>query len=273
MQIRKVLVTTWQTLGRIWPYALLFCLIQLISIATSLLPPEFRLFFTCLSALFSLLIVYPSILFLYRAALYVLDSKELDVASVTKDLLPSLARLLGLGLGTTLLVLFIFFLLGIGFLIILMGAVQLGPDLITDNSLVVLLLGCLIVPLLPLLLAIGIYSPIVMGEIIDKEKPAWDALRGGHKIVRAHWGKLLSWFFILMVPVYVLSWFVPFASEWLIANTQIPSSAFAFILLLASVVSLGAATFVQVAWVVIYRQLTKKKPATKARQARVSSSM
>ncbi|MCW5874981.1 MAG: hypothetical protein KIS88_10090 [Anaerolineales bacterium] len=259
MKIEQTLREALRITLKIWPYGLLQLAFGFSSLLYSRIVDPIALL--CLSMPISLLTYLVGILF-YRVMFYAMDEKDLHFSSVTQGLMRPAGRVLGLTIASTLIIALLFILVGMAVMLFFIIVAAGVPQLQNEYIFVVMLFACAIL-LLPLFLPVAIYSPMIMGAIIDRDQTVGNALREAHSIVKAEWKKLFGWVLLLTLPNTVLAVLVGLLTQ---QTGDVQPSAF-----LAYIAVMIFGLFLQTAWAVIYRQFSKSEAAPKARRARVSS--
>ncbi len=259
MKVEQTLSEALRITLKIWPYVLLNLGFGFSSLLFSQIADPFVLL--CLSIPIAVMSYLVGIL-LYRVMFYAMDEKDLHFSNTTADLMRPAGRVLGLSIVSSVVIGLVFLALGLAAVFLLAIVAGSLPQM-TDQSLTILLLfsGALI--LLPVFLVFGMYAPMAVGAIVDRDQKIGDALRKAHNLVKAHGRQLFGWVLLLTLPNTVLSILVGMLAQ--------QSGDWQLTTVLAYIAVMVFGFFLQCAWAVIYRQLSKPEVTPKARRARVSS--
>lgn len=262
MKIEQTFREALRILVKIWPYCLVYLVFSLVSLVVS--QQTDYLLILCLM-LPTTLITYLFGILLLRAMFYAIDNKGLQFSSVIEGLQAPAWRVLAFSFGSTLIFGVLFFVIAFFAVLFMLTAPAIAPSL--HIATLVVSLVVVVIMVVPLLLLLGLYSPLVIGSIVDRNEGLRYALREAHALVKANWKKLLVWVLIFTVPnsliAMLLGAFGQQTTDMALSATLIYIAGYLAVALLG--------LFLQSSWAVIYRQLSQPADTTKLRRRRVSS--
>lgn len=262
MKIEQTLREALRIFIKIWPYGVLQLAFNLVVIVLS--QTSENIFLLCLMLPLTLLTYLVGILF-YRVMFYAMDDKDLHFSSVSEGLARPAGRVLALSIVSTIVIGILFFVISLVASFFLAIVLRGAPELQAAGVILALLVSGIF--LLPLLLLLAVYSPLIMGSIIDRDQGVRASLREAHTLVKAHWKKLLVWVLLLTVPNTLIGMLVGALAQG--ATNMSLAGVLIYLVAYIAVTLLGL--FAQTSWAVIYRQLSRPEAPTKPRRARVSS--
>lgn len=262
MKIEQTFREALHILVKIRAYCLLYLGFSFVSLVVSQQADEFLLLCFMLPIT---LITYLVGILLLRGMFYAMDDKDLQFSKIIEGLMPAAWRVLAFSLGSTIVFSILLFIVIFLAMLFVLTVPAIAPTL--HMAAIVVSLIAVAITVLPLLLLLGIYSPLVTGSIIDRNQGLRYALREAHTLAKANWKKLLGWVLILTVPNSLIAMLLGIFSQQ--SPDMAPSATLMYIAGYGAVALLGL--FLQSSWAVIYRQLSQPDTATKARRGRVSS--
>lgn len=262
MKIEQTFREALRILVKIWPYVLPHLALSLVSLVLSQQADDFLLL--CLMLPITLIIYLFGILLL-RVMFYALDDKDLQFSKVIEGLMPAAWRILAFSFGSSIAFGVLFSVIASFAILFVLIVPTLIPAL--HMAIIVVSLAAIAITVITLLLLLGMYSPLVMGAIVDRNQGLRNAVREAHTLLKANWKKLLGWVLILTVPNSLIAMLLGAFGQQ--STDMALSATLIYITGYLAVTVLGL--FLQSSWAIIYRQLSQPDITTKARHGRVSS--